>query len=158
MDNNACRFDPHVALIWTGQKVVIGNSDPIGHNVNLTSNDSEAFNETIPSGGTIEKTFAKSKRMPVSISCSIHPWMKGWVMVRDNPYMAVTDKDGKFEIKNLPVGKWQFMFWQEMAGYVAEVKRNGKPEKWRRGILEVEIKPGKNDQGEIVVNPELFYK
>ena len=158
MDNNACRFAPHVSLIWTEQKVVIGNSDPIGHNVNLTSNDSESFNDTVPSGGTIEKTFAKPKRMPVPISCSIHPWMKGWVMIRDNPYMAVTDKDGRFEIKNLPAGKWQFMFWQEMAGYVAEVKRDGKAEAWRRGTIEVEIQPGKNDLGKIVVAPELFYK
>ena len=70
----------------------------------------------------------------------------------------VTDKDGKFEIKNLPAGKWQFMFWQEMAGYVAEVKRDGQAEKWRRGTIEVEIKAGKNDVGKIVVAPELFYK
>lgn len=158
MDNNGCRFDPHVAVIWTARKLVIGNSDPIGHNVNMTTGDAEAFNETIPSGGTIEKTFAKSKRMPVSVSCSIHPWMKAWVMIRDNPYMAVTDKDGKFEIKNLPVGKWQFMFWQETAGYVAEVKRNGEPEKWRRGTIEIEIKPGKNDLGKIVVAQDLFAK
>ncbi len=158
MDNNGCRFDPHVALVWTARKLVIGNSDPVGHNVNMTKKDSEAFNETIPSGGTIEKTFTIPKRMPVSVSCSIHPWMKAWVMIRDNPYMAVTGKDGKFEIKNLPVGKWQFMFWQETAGYVAEVKRNGEPEKWRRGTIEIEIKPGKNDLGRIVVAQDLFAK
>lgn len=156
MDNRGCRFDPHVTLIWTARKVVIANTDPIGHNVNLTSGDSDQFNETIPSGSTIEKTFSTSKRIPVGISCSIHPWMKGWAVIRDHPYMAVTGDDGNFEIKNLPVGKWEFMFWQEAAGYVSEVQRDGKSEKWRRGMLEVEVKPGPNDLGKIVVSPDLF--
>ncbi len=137
---------------------MIGNSDPIGHNVNLTSNDAEAFNETVPSGGSIDKQFSSGKRMPVSISCSIHPWMKGWAVIREDPYMAVTGKDGQFEIKNLPVGKWQFMFWQEAAGYLAEVKRGGQQEKWRRGTIELEIKPGKNDLGQLIVTPDLFEK
>ena len=84
--------------------------------------------------------------------------MKGWAVIHENPYMAVTDKDGKFEIKNLPVGKWQFMFWQEAAGWLAEVKRDGQEETWRRGTIELDIKPGQNDLGKIVVSPELFEK
>jgi hypothetical protein len=158
MDNSACRFDPHITLIWTARKVVISNSDPIGHNVNLSSHNSEAFNETIPSGGTIEKTLTEATKMPVIISCSIHPWMKGFAIVRDNPYMTVTDDDGAFEIKNLPSGKWQFMFWQEAAGYLSEIKRNGQAEKWRRGTVEIDIQPGDNDLGQIVVDPDLFEK
>jgi len=158
LDNEGCRFEPHIALIWTSRNLVVGNSDPIGHNVNLMSNDAEAFNETIPSGGTIEKSFAREKRMPVSISCSIHPWMKGWAIIRDTPYMAITGEDGTFEIKNLPTGTWQFMFWQEAAGYLSDVQRDGRPEEWRRGTIEVEIQPGDNDLGKIVVQPELFEK
>ncbi len=126
LDNNSCRFDPHIALIWTRQKVVLGNSDPVGHNVKIDCRDNPQSNDTIPSGGTIEKQFDKAERFPAPVSCSIHPWMKGWLVIRDTPYMAVTDADGKFEIKNLPAGEWQFMFWQEQAGYVSNVKIDGK--------------------------------
>ena len=112
-------------LIWTRQKVVLGNSDPVGHNVKIDCRDNPQSNDTIPSGGTIEKKFDKAERLPVPVSCSIHPWMKGWIVIRDTPYMAVTDADGKFEIKNLPAGEWQFMFWQEQAGYVSNVKSTG---------------------------------
>jgi protocatechuate 3,4-dioxygenase beta subunit len=33
--------------------------------------------------------------------------MFAWVTVVDNPYFAVTDKDGKFTIKNVPPGKYK---------------------------------------------------
>ena len=104
----------------------------------------------------MEKTFGAAEKLPVMVSCSIHPWMKGWLVIRDTPYMAVTDEQGKFEIQNLPAGKWRFMFWQEAAGYVDDVKIGGKPQKWSRGIVEIDIQPGKNDLGKIVVAPDLF--
>ena len=156
MDNNACRFEPHIALVWTRQKVVLGNSDPVGHNVKIDCRDNPQSNDTIPSGGTIEKKFDKAERFPAPVSCSIHPWMKGWIVVRDTPYMAVTDANGKFEIKNLPAGEWQFMFWQEQAGYVSSVKINGKPEEWKRGLKTITIKPGPQDLGDMLLAPDLF--
>ncbi len=156
LDNDCCRFAPHVALLWNARKLLVGNSDPIGHNVKIETRSNGQSNDTIPSGATIEKTFEKPERMPAAVSCSIHPWMKGWLVVRDTPYMAVTDENGKFEIKNLPAGKWRFMFWQEAAGYVRQVKVDGQPQTWSRGIVELEIKPGKNDLGKIMVLPDLF--
>jgi len=156
VDNNACRFDPHVVLIWTRQKVLLGNSDPIGHNVKIDCAENRPSNDTIPSGGTLERAFDKPERLPVRVTCSIHPWMCGWLVVRDTPYMAVTDPDGRFEIKNLPAGQWQFMFYHEQAGYVSDVKVDGKAEVWKRGITTIEIKPGKKDLGDVVVGLELF--
>jgi len=50
---------------------------------------------------------------PISYKCSIHPWMSGYVRVFEHPYYAVTDDDGKFEIKNAPVGKFRIVFWHE---------------------------------------------
>ncbi len=156
LDNNACRFDPHVALVWTRQTVVLGNSDPIGHNVKIDCLDNRPSNDTIPSGGTIEKRFDKAERLPVRVTCSIHPWMAGWLMIRDTPYMAVTDADGKFEIKNLPAGEWQFLFYHEKAGYVSKVKIHGKPEEWKKGLTRLTVKPGQQDLGDIVVGLDLF--
>jgi hypothetical protein len=156
LDNKGCRFDPHVSLVWTRQKVVLGNSDPIGHNVKIDCLDNRSSNDTIPSSGTIERTFDKPERLPVRVTCSIHPWMCGWLVIRDTPYMAVTDADGKFELKNLPAGQWQFMFYHEKAGYVSAVKVNGKPEVWKRGLATLTIKPGQQDLGDIVVGLDLF--
>ena len=34
-------------------------------------------------------------------------------MVLDNPYFAVTDDKGNFEIKNVPAGTQKVVVWQE---------------------------------------------
>ena len=43
----------------------------------------------------------------MKFNCDVHPWMFAWVTVVDNPYFAVTDKSGKFTIKNVPPGKYK---------------------------------------------------
>ena len=156
LDNKACRFDPHVNPVWTRQKVVLGNSDPIGHNVKIDCIENQSTNDMIPAGLTMERSFEKSERLPVRVSCSIHPWMGGWLVIRDTPYMAVTDADGKFAIKNLPAGEWQFMFYHEKAGYVSNVQVGGKAAVWKKGLAKFTIKPGPQDLGDIVVGLNLF--
>jgi hypothetical protein len=72
--------------------------------------------------------------------------------------MAVSDEDGRLEVKNLPVGAWTFQFWHERSGYVSELKIDGRSRTWRRGRSEIEIKPGGNDMGEVTLPEALFEK
>jgi hypothetical protein len=39
--------------------------------------------------------------------------MKGTIFVAENPYFAVTDKDGNYTISNIPPGKYRVKFWHE---------------------------------------------
>jgi len=156
LENECCRFDPHVTVMRTTQKLVIHNADPKGDSVKIDPINNNAINVTLPTGSTHVQEFPLAERIPARVSCSIHPWELGWLIIADHPYVAVTDKDGRFEIKDLPVGERSFMFWQEKAGYLAEVTYQGTKETWRRGIRELDLKPGVNDLGEIVVEPELF--
>jgi plastocyanin len=155
LDNDKCRFNPHVVLLRTSQTLKLGNSDPIAHNVKIDTFTNPPINYTLPSGGSMSHQFAKEERLPAQVSCSIHPWMKGWLVIRKHPYMAVTDEDGKFEIKNLPAGEWQFTFWQERAGYLREVKV-GDTQTSRRGRANITIRAGDNDLGVIKAGPKLF--
>ena len=60
----------------------------------------------------------KPDSRPYLVECSIHPWMKAYVWALDTPYAAVTDKDGKFEIKNVPTGvEVSVVGWHEGAKY-----------------------------------------
>ncbi len=156
LDNTHCRFEPHVTLLRTTQKLVIRNSDPIGNNVKIDMRRNLSINLTIPTGTTHTQLFPKAETMPARISCSIHSWELAWLVVKDHPYMAVTDKDGNFEIRDVPVGKRKFMFWQEEAGYLREVTRNGQKEEWNRGSPVLELHEGDNDLGNILVEPSLF--
>ena len=57
-------------------------------------------------------TFEKSED-PFYIKCDVHPWMKSWVLVSDNPFFSVTDGNGNFTIDNIPTGTYDVTFWQE---------------------------------------------
>ena len=60
-------------------------------------------------------TFDKPEVM-VPFKCDVHGWMNAYVGVMSNPYFAVTDKDGKFELKSLPPGTYTIEAWHEKLG------------------------------------------
>ncbi len=156
LDNNQCRFSPHALGLWTKRPLELSNTDPVGHNTKVDTRKNPQTNYTIPAGGKRQLDFANAESFPVQVSCSIHPWMRAWLVIRNNPYVTATDEDGKFELKNLPAGEWSFMFWQEKAGYVREVTVAGKAESWKRGVKSVTIKAGTVSLGDIVVSPKIF--
>jgi len=156
LDNKQCRFDPHVVLLRTTQTLVMHNSDDVSHNTKVDTFVNPAINFTIPVHRKMEHQFPRAERLPARVSCSIHPWMTGWVVIKDNPYMGSSDKDGQLLIKNIPIGTWTFQFWHERAGYVREVKQNGETKQWKRGRIEITIQPGVNDLGEVRLAPSLF--
>ncbi|MDA0659513.1 MAG: hypothetical protein O2931_05145 [Planctomycetota bacterium] len=156
--NQCCRFDPHVVLLRTSQTLVITNPDPVAHNSNVTTIKNAAINPSIPAGGKHDAKFPKEENLPCKISCNIHPWMSGQIVIKDHPYMAATDADGNFEIKNLPVGEWQFRAWQESSGYIAKAKIGAK-ESSKRGEFDAAIKDGETtDLGVIKVGEAIFKK
>lgn len=75
--------------------------------------------------------------------CNIHPWMRGYVLLRANPYMAKTDANGRFLIRNLPVGEHRFQFWHERTGYLSKVQIGSRSTD-ARGRLKLKIKPAMN--------------
>lgn len=154
IDNLHCRFDPHVVVLWTKQKLVIKNSDPIGHNTKADFFTNNSFNVLLQPEKSVESPapIDKEERVPAKIGCNIHPWMGGYLVVRDNPYATVTAADGTFTIKNLPSGKHEFQLWHEKVGNLTEIEVQGQPVK--KGRVTLTIQPGANDLGAIPV-PEF---
>lgn len=160
LDNHGCRFEPHALTVWTEEKLEVRNTDEnIGHNTNasmLFANPK--FNEQVTSGSPIVKEFTKSESYPSKVACNIHPWMSAYVLIRDNPYMAVSKEDGTFEIANVPAGKHDFAFWHETKGNLKDLKV-GKGKADRKGQLEIDVPAGETvDLGEIVITPALLGK
>ena len=158
MDNANCRFEPHVSMLWGPQTLEVGNSDEVGHNMNFAMLGNNPLNFLLPpkSKSTVT-SLTKVERMPASVSCNIHPWMKGILLVRDNPYFATSDENGVLTIKNLPAGEWPMQFWQEQAGYVREGKQDGASIAWKSGRTTVVIEDGKaTDLGTIDLPAKMF--
>lgn len=159
LDNDKCRFEPHVVLLRTTQTLLVGNSDSVGHNTNISCLDNKPENPIVPAGASVKFSFPKNERLPTNVSCNIHSWMTAKVLIRDNPYFAVTDENGKFTIKNVPEGKFTFQFWHEQTGFLAkELKKDGKPLTWTKGRPEFTITPKGFDIGKVEVGVGAFKK
>lgn len=155
LDTIKGQIEPHVCLVWTPQTLLIKNSEPIGHNHKLDSFMNPSFGDLIPTGGTVTRKFTKEERGPSAVSCNIHPWESGYLLIRNNPYMAVSNAAGKLQIKNLPVGKHRFFVWHERAGLVRDAQM-GDEREILKGRLEMEIKPGENDLGKVLIPAKHF--
>jgi len=115
VDQRKMSFTPHVVAVQQGTSVDFLNSDPVGHNVywpSISGNKKLAHNlGTWPKGE--KKPFQFNDLGVASLLCNVHPEMSGYVVVVPTPYFAVTDKDGNFEIKNVPAGKYTLKTWSE---------------------------------------------
>ncbi len=116
LEQQGCQYHPHVLGVMAGQTVQIKNSDPTTHNIHPTPKDNREWNESQPpQSPVIEKNFAREEIM-LPVKCNQHPWMKMYINVVKSPFFAVTDKDGKYEIKGLPPGDYTIAFVQEKLG------------------------------------------
>jgi plastocyanin len=116
IDQQACRYHPHVFGIRVGQPLEIINSDDTLHNIHALPKGNTEFNTGQPiKGMKTTHTFDKPEIM-VPFKCDVHGWMNAYVGVLDHPYFAVTDQDGKFDLKTLPPGTYTIEAWHEKLG------------------------------------------
>lgn len=121
LDNKDCQFLPLVSIAYKGSQFVIHNSDPIFHNTSLglimKDKRSTVYNLALPiQNTTIEKPVRRTGLH--SVKCDSHKWMRAYVYAAKNPYAALTDENGKFEITDILPGKYEVMVWHEGFGEV----------------------------------------
>ena len=115
VDQKKMEFIPRVVVVLQGTTVDFTNSDPVGHNVywpSISGNKKLTHNlGTWPKGE--KKSFQFNDPGVASLLCNVHPEMSGYIIVATTPYFAITDKDGNYEIKNVPAGKYTLKAWSE---------------------------------------------
>lgn len=116
-DQKDCVFRPHVLAVMSGNEVRVTSSDPAGHNVHSLLRGM-AFNQGLPPNGSMTLEVERADGRPGQVVCDVHPWMSSWWLTLDNPYFAVTDEDGSYEIRNVPAGAQKVVVWNEAAGYL----------------------------------------
>jgi len=116
LDQKGCQYIPHVVAVQTGQPLQVVNSDQTTHNIHPVPKNNREWNESQPPGAQpITQNFARAE-VAVPVKCNVHPWMKSYIGVLDNPYFQVTGKDGSFTIKNVPPGTYTLVAWHELYG------------------------------------------
>jgi len=114
LNQEGCVYKPHVVTLMVGQTLEIKNSDGTAHNVHTLSKLNPEMNFAQPAPGSENKTFGSPEIFKVK--CDIHGWMSAVVGVFKHPFFAVSDADGKFEIKGLPDGEYVVEAWHEKLG------------------------------------------
>ena len=116
MDQDGCRYKPHVMGILVGQDFKVKNSDGILHNVHALPKVNKPFNMAMPANRTEATANFEKEEGIFQIKCDVHPWMNAYIAVSTNPFFAVTGKDGKFTIAGLDAGTYELEAWHEKLG------------------------------------------
>ena len=114
MDQKGCMFTPRVVLVPVGGTVNFLNSDRLLHNLHGRPNANPPFNRTQSKGRTIPMTFAQPEI--VRVDCDLHSWMRGWIVVADHPFYAISDAEGQFRIDDVAPGTYSLTVWHEKLG------------------------------------------
>ena len=141
-DQKNCMFLTHVMACQVGQKLDVKNSDPVGHNTKIDPAKGLPFNQNLPTGQSLIYTPTAEEASPATVSCSIHPWMRAYLLPRKDKYFAVTKPDGSFEIANLPAGEEvEIQAWHERgAGPAGGLALDNKELKWtNKGRFRVKL-------------------
>jgi RNA polymerase sigma factor (sigma-70 family) len=144
------RFQPHFLAMRVGQTLVFSNAEVVAVHVKFDApNAGDLINLVLKPGEKAEQQLRQSLRLPGVLHSNIHPWMRGYLLVRPDPYTAVSSPDGTFAIRKLPVGKLEFRAWHERSG-------NVRTPAWKGGRFTVTIREGENDLGTVKLDPHLF--
>jgi hypothetical protein len=117
LDQKGCQYSPHVIAMMKGQPLVVKNSDPFLHNVHTLPEKNEGENKAQPNLDPGAKLKSPTEAEYFRVKCDVHPWMGAWIAVIDNPFFAVSDKDGNFSLpKGLSDGDYTLTAWHEKYG------------------------------------------
>ncbi len=134
-----CQFAPFVTIVRNGHAVEVMNMDPVMHDIQgyetsleagtrvlfntpLVMNhqhrrgDLHATHEHDPGKSLVGPIYLNKGRRTFYMQCGFHAFMESWAMAVNNPYYAVTDKNGRFKIDRIPPGTYQMIVWHPQSG------------------------------------------
>jgi plastocyanin len=106
-------FVPDLLPVVVGTLVRFPNHDQIHHHV-YSFSPAKTFELPLYKGEDAAPVLF-DKVGVVKIGCNIHDWMSGIILVLPTPYFAVTDRDGKFTLSDLPGGSYVLSAWHALS-------------------------------------------
>ena len=120
LDQQGCRYVPHVQVVREHSTLQIRSSDPVLHNVHSFLNGATVINLAMPPRKGLVLKQRLDKPGGMQLKCDVHAFMRGGLFVAANPYSAITDDEGRYSIAEVPPGQYTIATWHEEAGPVNE--------------------------------------
>ncbi|NIR50611.1 hypothetical protein GWO43_18885 [candidate division KSB1 bacterium] len=119
LNQEGCRYIPHVQALPVGTELEILNNDGILHNVHAYFDGLDpkntVFNKAQPK--FLKKITQKLDKVGTYyFKCDVHDHMSAYIAVMDHPFYAVTDESGKFTITDVSPGSYKVRAWHEALG------------------------------------------
>jgi len=133
IESKDCDFIPFVNVLRDEDELTVVNMDPVEHDIQgyetaRTRGARVLFNRPLPMNPfhqvagifgkkylagepMVEKIHLKKGRNVFVMQCGFHPYMFSWGLVLENPYYAITQEDGTFEITDIPPGEYLLTAW-----------------------------------------------
>lgn len=143
-------FTPRIRLLTREQPLLVENADPVSFTFATSFQRNTNVNALLAPAAD-KKPFrinlAQVEPFPQPYRSNVATWANGYIFVRDNDYVTISQPDGTFTLPDLPPGEWEFRAWHERRGYL---------EHWPKGTFTQKIQPGDNDLGTIKLKPAFF--
>ena len=111
LDQKHCHYEPHILLVPENENLRMKSSDATLHTIHMEG--AATYNLPFPFPN---KVISRSMGNPglVTLRCNGgHVWMNAEMFVAPNPYYAVTDESGRFELSDIPAGEYEVVAWHE---------------------------------------------
>ena len=139
-----CLFKPFVTVVRDHQQVEVVNMDPVMHDIQAyetselgprvlfnrpmpmnphhpkTASMSAEYHKHIPGEPMVQEISMTKGRRVFVMQCGFHAYMESWGLAVDNPYFALTDQSGRFEIGDIPPGQYKLVVWHPQARQIIE--------------------------------------
>lgn len=121
-----CSFGPFTGVIRADETVRFVNHDPIKHTLHtyaLKGRKAKILRtmhtQSLRAQGQTKKVFHAQKirrAVAVVLTCDRHDFMENWLYMVKNPYYAISDESGNFEIGQVPPGDYKLVAWHPVLG------------------------------------------
>lgn len=153
---------PNEIIAVAGQTMLVHNQDQYFH-LGMPHINKEITRENLHMIDVFHRPNLKPKQdtafknlRPTYVPILIHTYTRTkngalYILVSPTPYATFTDSKGSIKIKDLPIGTWTFRAWSPRIGYVRDIMFNNKKAHWEKGLVKINIKPGQNDLGKVII-------
>jgi hypothetical protein len=174
-----CTFKPFTTVVRNKYPVEVVNMDPAMHDIQayetseigprVLFNVPLPINPFHPRNASLNAQYLKhlpgepmrqvvhmtKGRRVFVMQCGFHAYMESWGLAVDNPYYAVTGKDGRFEISEIPPGTYRVVVWHPQIGGAKEYSVTIEPKSLSRLDVKIDAPTGRLYANEAVENPRF---
>lgn len=110
IDHRDLKFVPHVLVVRAGTAVRFESSDGMPCRVYSIS---PAGTFVLRQQGDKPLMVRFARPGVIEVRCAEHGQLRAYVVVKENPYFALTDARGRYQISNVPPGRYTLQAWYE---------------------------------------------